>query len=500
MPSELLLTKEPITTRNKVKVYPATPCFLKKLKIFQKETIDYWENERNNYLNIKLPEEEVKYLRDYQKEGVSKILGLKGICGVFDEQRLGKTPMVLTALKFLRPKKTLIIVPKSLMISWEQECRKWCTKKVVAIRGTRDKREKLYQSENRVFITTYKTAFLDKDIIPKIDCMIIDEAHRLRNFKGMLSKLGPKSIKAIIRKSYECKYKIALTGTAAPNVPENIFPILHFLYPSLFPSYYKFREYYFNVEEKYINRDETILVTKGFKNGMEQELIEFLNYTTLQRKRKDYMKWIPPVSRKTIKLKLTQKESKWYNEIAKTFECEELGVTYQNLLTQMIGLRKIVAESEAKLEFILDYISDYPDESIIIASEHTSLLTSLKKHIPKAELIIGSTSDIKRKDLEDRFNKNEFKVLLGNIQCIKEGMKLENCSTIIIIDPSLTYTDNEQLEDRLLPTTEEKALLKDKQQIVYLIIEDSIDIYIRSQLNNKAKLVDIINNFKKYLK
>ena len=69
-----------------------------------------------------------------------------------------------------------------------------------------------------------------------------------------------------------------------------------------------------------------------------------------------------------------------------------------------------------------------------------------------------------------------------------------------MFDSSLTYTDNLQLEDRLLPTTREVAVYKQKQQIIKLLIEDTIDIIIHNQLENKATYVDIVNNFKEFLK
>ena len=78
-------------------------------------------------------------------------------------------------------------------------------------------------------------------------------------------------------------------------------------------------------------------------------------------------------------------------------------------------------------------------------------------------------------------------------------MKLEACNTMIILDPSLVYTDNEQLEDRLLPTSQEVAEQKDKQQILRLVIDESVDTYIQQQLQKKAEKTEIINNFKKFL-
>lgn len=495
MPSQLLMT-QPLTTNKDYGVFPASLPLLKRIKQIDQDTLDIWLNKRHTNISFLKTD---KNLRQYQIEGVNKILNRNGVCGVFDQQRLGKTPMVLFSLKIIKPTTTLIVVPKSLLQNWYDECVKWYTDSVVIVKGTNIQRKKIYNKPFKVFITTYQLISHDIHLIPKIDCMIIDEAHRMRNFKGIRSKNSPISVKAIIKKSYEAKYKIAITGTPAPNKPENIYPILHFLYPTIFTSYWYFIDYYFETEEKYISRDQTIQEVAGFKPHKQEELQDFLDYISLQRKRKEYMKWIPKVNKKIINTSLSKEEEKWYNDIVHTYECEELGINCSNSLSQMVALRRITCQSKEKLNWILDYIKDYPDESIIIVSEFTSYLKEIQPKIKNSRIIIGETDSSKRKEIENSFNKGEFTVLLANIDCIKEGMKLEQCATMIVIDPSLTYTDNEQLEDRIIPTTEEIAINKDKQQIIYLIIKDTIDQYIRIQLNNKRTKVEIINNFKKYL-
>ncbi len=496
----LLLPKtNPITQKNKRFIYPATPTLIK--KYCNERIYNHWVEMRskiNTLLNIDYDEN----LRDYQKEGVSKILKLKR-CAIFDQQRLGKTPMTLSALKILNPEKTIIVAPKSTLLNWLDECKKWFTDDVVVLKGTPKKRKKLLSENHKVYIMNYTILSIDEDDIDTPNCMVIDEAHRMRNYKGQLSKRSPITIKAIIKKSYKVPIKLALTGTPAPNKPENIYPILHFLYPEIFTSYYNFINYYFDTEEVYVSQNKTIDEVIGFKENKERDLQEFLDYISLQRKRKDYIKWIPKVDKKYINTTLDKTEQKWYNKIVRTYECEELDINCENELTQMIALRKLTTMSKGKLEYIQDYIQDYPDESIIIVSEFSSYLSQLYDliDIPKEQkrLIIGSCSEIYRKNAQDDFNNKNYKILLANIECIKEGIKLEQASTMIVIDPSLTYTDNEQLEDRLLPTTQEKALEKDKQQIIYLVTKDSIDEYIREQLNYKKEQVDIINNFKKYI-
>lgn len=494
----------PLIIKKNKAIYPATPTLLNKLTI-NPTFIDKWNNQRRKTIEIPKHILDNSNLREYQKEVLPKILTLNSI-GIFDQQRMGKTPTTLFSLKLkdrlFKLNRVLIISPKSALINWEQECEKWFTNSVIIAKGTKGIRGKRYNTNSKVIISTYKTVMIDADILPEFDCIIVDEAHRLRNFKGQRSKYSPKSVKEIMKISYKAKYKYALTGTPSSNKSEDVFAILHFLYPNLFTSYYNFLEYYYELEERYVSRNKTITEVACFKKGKQKELQEFLDFTSIQRKRKDYMQWIPAVDKLTINLSLDQKETLWYNEIAETYECKELDVSCPNLLSQMIALRKRTVYAKEKEEWIIDYLDDYPDEQIIITSMFTKFLQELKDKLLKQDstkriaLLVGSTSALQRQKIENDFNKKKINIILANTVAIKESMKFEQCNTMIIVDPSLTYVDNEQLEDRLIPTNQEIALNKDKQQIIRLVIKDTVDEYIDKQLKRKASQVEIINNFK----
>ena len=478
-------------------VYPISKTLLE--KHFSKDVVDiYTELSRKNlYTNPNLVFH--PSLRKYQNEGIQRII-LHNSFGIFDQQRLGKTPTILISIQQKQIKNSVFIVaPKSTLVNWEQECNTWINEvsvcRIDSSKYNKQKRKSLYKENKKIYIMTYNTLSNDMDILPTVECLIIDEAHRLRNFKGLRSKSSPKFTKDIVQLSYKCKYKYLLTGTPSPNYPYNIYPILHIMHPKLFTSYYKFIDYYFEQKEVYIGRNKTIIEPCGFKKGKDKELQELLNMTSIQRKRKDYMDWLPKIDKKFIKIEMDTQEMLWYNELVTTFEIKDLNIICQNQLTLLIAARQFT--SKIKLKWVLDYINDYENEQIIIVSMFTSILNLLKEKIPKAKMCIGSTSDKNRKKLQDDFNNKKYNILLANIDVIKEGMKFEQCNTMIVIDPTLVYTDNEQLEDRIIPTNKEVAAEKEKQQVINLIIKDSVDEYIYKQLKLKKSSTEIINNFNK---
>lgn len=420
--------------------------------------------------------------------------------GLFNQQRLGKTPTVLISIKYKQIQgKILIISPKTILSNWVEEVKKWLGCSVKKINGSKKERIKIYESDTKVLVGTYTTVALDFEHLPKFDCLVIDEAHRLRNFKGIQSKLSPSFTKAIIKISYTTRHKYVLTGTPSINYAWDVYPLLHIMYPHIFSSYYNFIDYYFEQEDIYTKTD-VIQKPSDFKNkDKKQELQEFLETTCIQRKRKDHMKWLPPTDIKSVFLNLNSKQKKWYRELTTTFECEELGMDCSNALSVMMAARKITTYHSPKEQFILDYIKEYPEKQIIVVSFFSNYLKSLNEKIPNSRILTGGTSEAQRHKIEQDFNQRLFPILLGNIHVMSEGMKLEQGNTIIMIDPALEYEINNQLYDRIVPTTEEVALSKDSQEIIKLVVKDTIDEHIENMLKNKASSSEIINNFKKHI-
>lgn len=484
-----------LRTTNEGTVLPTSKTLLEELGLSTKEYIAAKEkllSTTDKIYDIRL--------RMYQNNDIEVMLK-RNSNGVFNQQRLGKTPTTLLTIKERNiAGKILIIAPKSVLKNWENEVHTWLGLPAVLIKGTARERERLYRDKNnKIYIGTYQTIAIDFAILPEFKCLVVDEAHRLRNFKGTRSKRSPMFTKKIMKLSYSIPIKFALTGTPSANYAYEIFPILHLLYPELFKSYWAFLEYYFDSETVYLKNGEKTTKPTTFKDkNKEKEMIEFLEVISIQRKRKDHMKWVPDVEHLDVSIEMSKKERKLYDEFTTTFESEELGIDCSSQLT--LFQQSIKFTGELKMNYVLDYIKEYDEESIIVTSIFTSVLFKLKEHIPEAELLIGDTTVMNRTKIQDEFNNGKIRVILANTNVICEGMKLERGNTILEITPALTYTNNEQLYDRILPTTKEKALEKDAQKVIHLTVEDSIDQYLDNALKNKLSSTEIINNYASYMK
>jgi SNF2 family DNA or RNA helicase len=171
----------------------------------------------------------------------------------------------------------------------------------------------------------------------------------------------------------------------------------------------------------------------------------------------------------------------------------------------MIALRQIATcpkilglnDDGPKFKWIKDHLKDYPNKPIIFLSAFTEILKLLKEYIKPFEcrLIYGDSSSKQRFEAQEAFQNREYNILLANIEVFKVNLTFSKAEEIVFLDPSLTYVDNEQAEDRFLPISEEEAIQKEDQKITRLVVTESIDTYIQTMLAEKQEKTSIINNY-----
>lgn len=486
---------------------PNTPLLLERLYFIPEATKEKYISKREERIALKTKPTSVdSRLREYQNQDVGFLMSLKNKA-IFNQQRTGKTPTSLVTMRELKETNAVFIVPNSTLYTWQTEYKKWINDNVTVINSEipKKKRKEIIENFKGTIITTYGIATNDFEYFKKRkpETLLIDECHRLRNYKGMKSSSSPKLAKAIVKLGREVKQRYALSGTPAPNKAYHIYGTLAFLYPNLFKSYWGFVEYYFDIDEKIINRDlDTRKMVGGFRSKEKQkELQQFLEGISVQRKRVDVMKWVNEIEPRKILLPPTKKQIKYEEQMKEMYETEH--VEALNDLDRLTKQRQIILNPEmlglkdkgAKLKWVKDYLEDYPEKSIIFVSMFTSLLKRMKEEIKGAELLIGDTSDANRERLEESFNKKETKILLANIDVAKEGMKLYGADTLVFLDRSLTVEDNNQMMDRLIPISEAIAKDKDPQDIIILQVDLYTEHYLDKMATDNATLTEIINNY-----
>lgn len=435
-------------------------------------------------------------LRPYQRVDVNYLKQI-GSAGIFNEQRTGKTPTTLVLAKEKGFESIVIVAPASLLINWKEEVERWTGKKALISTGLSKKRKGIYHrfSKNNYsyLIVSYETLRNDIDIVIKaicpFDCLIVDEAHRLRSLIN--GKRASQISKAVVKLGKHAKTRYALTGTPTVRQGEEIWGILHFLYPNRFPGYWQFVDRYF---EKKFNGFGTEIT--GYKR--KSELQEILAVISTNRKRKDVMKWLPQKQYQTIKLEMNSKQKKIYNDVRDTFEYEDI-IDAPSVLAQLIRLRQITTcpsvlvdgVRNEKEKYIFEWLEDNPNESVVIFSTFSSYLEQLQKKIKGSVMITGKVSKNARDQAVKYFQEGRSRVLLANIKAAGTGLTLDKAETVIFIDKEYNPSDNEQAEDRIVPVSKER---NHAMHIISLVMKDTVDEAINKLLEEKINVTKVVNN------
>jgi SNF2 family DNA or RNA helicase len=228
-----------------------------------------------------LSSEQPLTLHPHQVDGIRWMMSLfkNGVNGVLaDDMGLGKTVQVIAFLSALYGQRYfgthLIVVPLSTLDNWKQEFHKWCPwLPLVVFHGIKEQRahlrdwlraryrnswkhqaniakrsaqgeavESLVKEVGCVVLTTYDMAMADCAILCRLipwDVLVVDEAHRLKNFNCKLLHC--------LRKC-QTEGRLLLTGTPLQNNVKELWSMLNFVLPQLFDNVDSFQSWFDQAE------------------------------------------------------------------------------------------------------------------------------------------------------------------------------------------------------------------------------------------------------------
>jgi SNF2 family DNA or RNA helicase len=477
--------------------------FVKDGKMLADESI-YWMKNKNPTLTDIWRNECNKGLRLYQEEDVY-YLKHRGSCLVLNEPRTGKTPTMITLLKSLGTKRNLVICPSSLVLNWAKEFKQWYPEiEVYAVTGTKAKRSSKYGKFTVGQMNKYKVLIVSKDtwkLDANVDSMmignypfdtaIVDEAHFLRNYKSKQSE-------AIFK--IKANYRFPLTGTPTVSHGSDIYGLLHFINPKQYTSYWQFTERYWEIQDNGWGKE-----IANLKKKRENELRRLMTLNSVQRKRQDVMQWLPKAQHQTIPVQLEGKQLKLYNQMLDTFMADDEETEHEidtmNKLSQLMRLRQLCLDPRllgfdvrgSKTDTLLEWAENNTDPFVVMTtfSSYFELVKpELEKLGKKVEVIDGSVTKSNRQRIVEDFQSGKVDILLANIIAAGTGLTLDRSDTIIFLDKSFNPADNEQAQDRIVPTTETRY---HPINIISFIAQGTIDERVNEILDRKEDLTKIIN-------
>ena len=339
------------------------------------------------------------------------------------------------------------------------------------------------------------------------DYCIVDESQAFNNRKAQRTK-GLKKIKA--------HNKRAMSGTPMINRPDDLWSILHWLYPKNFSSYWRFFEDYCAYTTEYGPQGAYKVVT-GCRN--ESQLRAIMSPFFLRRVKKDVMPELPDKYYSQVHVDLLPEQKRAYKQmkeealawvgqygdepvpapvaIAQLTRLRQFAVAYaevdeDELQTFDGDAHKIITrvtlrEPSSKLDALMEIIEN-TDQQIVVFSQFAQLVYLAIERFKKAGIsygvITGKVSTQSRTDAIEKFQKGDSRVFISTIKSGGAGITLTAASTVVFLDRSWSPADNWQAEDRLHRRGQNNAV-----HVINIVARDTVDHAIDATLSHKADLI-----------
>lgn len=442
-------------------------------------------------------EEEVKFpklnviLRDYQKYGYCWLKYVTdnslGAC-LADDMGLGKTLQAIALLAKIHEKKrrkSLVIMPKSLIYNWENEIARFTPQLKIGVYYGINRDFKNLE-DVQVILTTYGTVRNDIENLMKhkFEIIVLDESQNIKNINSQTTK-------AVLL--LNAKKRIALSGTPIENNLLELYSLFRFLNPSMFGTVQMFTNNYIVPIQKYSD-------TSTIKE-LRKKIYPFL----LRRVKKEVLKDLPDKIEKLIYVDMNDEHRKYYEERRKYFySMLEKNNTVNGevdkffVLQAINELRHIVSSPEIDNRKIISSKKEVLMENIIEAIENghkvlvfvnylssvERICESLKENKIKFLKMTGQTKD--RQSLVDKFqNDSRYKAFVMTLKTGGVGLNLVSADTIFIYDPWWNKTVENQAIDRAYRLGQDKTVFAYK-----IIMKNTIEEKILKLQEMKNKLLD----------
>lgn len=359
--------------------------------------------------------------------------------------------------------------------------------------------------------------------------IVADEVHRAANRKAQATRA---------LKKLHTNHKLAMSGTASGDRPENLWSIVNWLWPTYYTSYWAFRKHYC-IEEAVWGRDAqgntekkgyTQIVGVQNQKALAEEMAPW--YIRHLKREKccvhhpdGVMGWLPEKTYDTIWVDLNPKQRKFYEQMRKEMvswvnEHEDTPLVAQIVVAQLVRLSQMalatpeaydakrrnketgdmetytavrLIEPSSKIDAVKELIQDHEGKQFVIFSSSKQACylaqTAFERGGISSEVLSGDTPQSQREGMVRRFNAGAYQVFIGVIQAAAEGIDglQHSTDTAIFLDRSWSTVKNKQAEDRL-----HRDGQKDAVQIIDIMARNTLDFGRKQRLEQKWEWIRAI--------
>ena len=415
-----------------------------------------------------------------------------------DEMGLGKSAQAISACDFVGANRVLVLCPASARINWAREFEKFqqTDRQIQVILSKADR-----VNTTGVTICSYdltiRSEVQSKLFAGKFDVIILDEAHFLKNRKARRTQavLGH-NCSRIAGLIENAKQVYALSGTPAPNHPDELWPVTHALFPKALMYKEKVLDYWSFLKRfcRYNQGPFGIKITGGRNIP---ELRERLRPYLLRRKKSQVLLELPELRMTSITL-----EPKKLLQELKDIEAGPQGDRIREVLENaddqgglakaafhVAQLRRLTGLS--KVQPVIDLIKDELSgglDKIVLFAYHREVIDQLLigLHDSGAVALHGGITAKQRQHVIDCFQQDHHThVFIGQITAAGTAINLTAASDLLFVEPSWVPAENLQAAMRVHRIGQKRGVL-----IRFVLLSGSLDERITDTLRRKTAVLN----------
>lgn len=477
------------------------------------------------------------------------------IVGLFADMGTGKTPAVIVLLEQVRKLlgvnkmeeqslPSLIVCPSAVKFNWKAEFLRFAPwldeREILIIDGPKQKQlaqlRDLEEGRASYAITNYEIVRIHQQWFQGFPFLAIvaDEAHAIKNREAR---------RTVAIKSIDARFRLALSGTPITNKPDDLWSILHFLFPGkpwmrtvrhprdkrvgqriryrgpspIWGSYWSFTSKYCEWE---VNRFGSRII--GGRN-LDRLHARLVSTNSMVRWRRSEVLSLEPIIYRYILLQPTEGQKQLYAELARGYAAYVAGLGAVNrmkirsLLAQLTYFRRAttltprefalatgghnprfapdlqvpVSDRGAKQEWLIDFIRNNLDsDKVLIFSDWTGCTRPLARRLEKACIetvsLDGSTPHSRRFDIQVRFNEDEAVQAFVGSPAAYEGLNLQAATYVVFMNLPWRPKDIFQAYSRCHRLGQEKQVT-----VIFPLVADTIDMQMAGRLRKKQRDIDL---------
>jgi SWI/SNF-related matrix-associated actin-dependent regulator of chromatin subfamily A-like protein 1 len=415
-------------------------------------------------------------LMSFQRAGVGAVVARHRAL-LADEMGLGKTVQAIVAMNWLWAndyttshqsfsdawyEQFLVVAPAGLLLNWEAELARWS-----------------YVPRDRIVLVSWSMLAKRDDVLDRPWYMVIvDEAHYAKD-------RGSQRTQALGR--IVGRRVLALTGTPILNRPAEMFPLLSWLAPARWGTFWTYAQRYCDARRGRFGWDFS-----GASNV--DELDDRLRRSVMVRRLKQQvLAELPPKVRQVIPLGLGRDEARLVKEEQAAFDAWQAAkgegkLNKLNLtMGQLATARKRVAL--AKAPRVIEHVQGIVNAGegpVVVFAHHLDVIDLIANGLKgRVRTYDGRTTPRQRDVIVKEFQAGQVDVLVGGILAAGVGLTLTAASVAVFAELDWVPANMAQAEDRLHRIGQTDSVL-----VQYIVYDGSIDNRVGAALARKQKTLD----------